>query len=314
MRLLFAFLRRRAMALLIAGICIGFAAPDLARAFAPALYVAALASMFLSAVRLDWPGVGSQLRRPWLALAVVAAAMGAAPVAVYAVCSLALEPGSPLAAALTVAASGPPLSSAAAYAVFIGLDSALCLIATVAAMALAPILMPPLVLGLLGIESDLSVADFALRLAVMVGVSLAGGLLIRGLLGAAWVERRADWIDGTLVLSILVVEIGVMDGVQQVVLDEPAKALGYLLAAFALNLVMSASAFLVAPWLDRRRLLSVALILGNRNGMLLLATFGAGAEPDVRLFLVLIQVPLAVMPWMFSQLCRRVLLSHTDGR
>jgi predicted Na+-dependent transporter len=189
--------------------------------------------------------------------------------------------------------------------VFLGLDSALCLVATVVAMALAPVIMPPLVLGLLGVESDLSILDFALRLAVMVAASLAGGLLIRGLLGPAWIERRADWIDGALVLSILVVEIGVMDGVQDVVLEHPAKALGYLLAAFALNVAMSLAALLAAPWLDRRRLLSAALLLGNRNGMLLLATFGAGAEPDVRLFLVLIQVPLATMPYVFSLLCRR---------
>lgn len=307
MRFVFSFMRRRAMALFVAGICVGFAAPDLARACAPALYGAALLSMFLAAVRLDWPAVGRQLRRPWLAMAVILAAMGALPLVASAVCRLVLPADSALAAALTVAASGPPLSSATAYAVFLGLDSALCLIATVSAMALAPLLMPPLVLGLIGIQSDLSILDFAVRLAVMVGVSLAGGLLIRGLFGPAWVEREADWLDGTLVLSILVVEIGVMDGVQAVVVDDPAKALVYLLAAFALNLAMSLSALLAAPWLDRRRLLSVALLLGNRNGMLLLATFGVGAEADVRLFLVLIQVPLAVMPSVFALICRRVL-------
>jgi BASS family bile acid:Na+ symporter len=307
MRMLFAFLGRRAMWLLIAAFVLGIAWPALAALLAPAVYGAALASMFLGAVRLDWPGLARNLRRPGLALSLIASVLVGMPLAVNLLTGWALPAGSPLGIAMTLAAAGPPLGSAAAYAVLLGLDSALCLITIVPAMTLAPLVMPPLVLGLIGIEASIDIATFATRLGVMVSVSLAGGFLVRLVFGARWIDRNAVWIDGSLVLSVLVVTCGVMHGMQAVLLGEPGKALVYTAAAFALNIGMSLAILPLAPFLDRRRLLSAGLLLGNRNGVLLLASFGDAAGPDVYLFLVLIQIPLATMPLVYAGVIRLLL-------
>ncbi|MBM3491546.1 MAG: hypothetical protein FJX68_14085 [Alphaproteobacteria bacterium] len=307
MRALFAFLGRRATWLLIAAFLLGIGWPALAELLAPTVYWAALASMFLGAVRLDWPGLARNLRRPGLALALIALVLVGLPIAVNGLTGWLLPAGSPLVTAMTLAAAGPPLGSAAAYAVLLGLDSALCLVATVPAMALAPLVMPPLVLGLIGIEADIDIATFALRLGVMVAVSLAGGFLVRLAFGPRWIELNAVWIDGSLVASVLLVTCGVMQGMQAVLLGEPAKAALYTGAAFALNIGMSLAMLPLAPFIDRKRLLSAGLVLGNRNGVLLLVSFGDAAGPDVYLFLVLIQIPLASMPLAYAAATRLLL-------
>lgn len=309
----FAWARRRAPLLLVAAVVLGIAWPGLAEALAPAVYWAALGSMFLGAVRLDWPGLASNLRRPGLALLLIALVLVGMPVAVNLLTGWLLPAGSPLIAAMTLAAAGPPLGSAAAYAVFLGLDSALCLVTTVPALALSPLITPPLVLGLIGIESNLDIGTFAARLAIMVAVSLAGGFTARRLFGQSWIDRNADWIDGSLVFTVLTVTCGVMHGLQAVLLGEPEKALVYTAAAFALNIGMSLAMLPLAPFLDRKRLLSAGLVLGNRNGVLLLVSFGDAAGPEVYLFLVLIQIPLAIMPLVYAGVVRLLLPPAPPG-
>lgn len=303
----FRFLQRYATQWLAAGIFVGLAFQDLAALLHPFVIAGATLSMFLAMLRLDWGGVGRYLRRPWLPAATLVAAMLVLPVAMDALVGLWLGPDDPLRTGLVLGAGGPPLTSAVAYALFLGLDSALCLTVSLPAMMLAPLVMPPVLLGLLGVQVELSMVDLALRLAVMIGAALGGAAIARPLMGAERVRRNATWIDGGIVGLNFCLSVGVMQGVQQVVLAEPAKAALYVGLAFAANVGMQVLALVLLLRLDRRRALTVGLLLGNRNGFLLLAAVGTSATPDVVLFLVAIQFPLAVMPMLLRPIMVRVL-------
>ena len=74
-----------------------------------------------------------------------------------------------------------------------------------------------------------------------------------------------------VVLLMLVLAIGIMDGVTAVVVSSPLKVALYMLLAFAVNAGMQVVGGLVWWWRDRSRALVAALLSGYRNMAMILA-------------------------------------------
>jgi len=305
-RRLLALLSRHATRVLFAGVFIGLAIPPLAAAARPYLLVGVIVLLTAMLLRVDWGAMGAYLRRPVLATAILVWLLAGAPVVVWLTLLPAGLPES-LTVALVLMASAPPILSAAAIAVLLGLDGALAIVVGLIATLLTPITVPPMALLLLGLDLEISVAAFMLRLAAIVGPAFLLSLVVRKLAGPARLDRYKAEIEGFTVLVMLYFGIAIMDGVTARLLAEPAVVAGWTLAAFVANPALQLLGGLAFAWLGRRGALTVGLMSGNCNMGLLLAALPPGTDFDVLLYFAVAQLPIFMLPALMLPLYRRLL-------
>ncbi|MGF1612058.1 MAG: hypothetical protein ACFCUQ_21875, partial [Kiloniellales bacterium] len=200
---LLSFLGGAAPRVLFFGIFIGLLVPPLAALCRPLLAPAVLLILLTTLLRVEWPALLGQLRRPAVPALLVAALLLAAPLLVWlAVASfaghLALPPA--LVVALVLMAAAPPILSATAITLFLGLDSALAIVASVGATLLVPLTLPPMALALTGIGLQISLEELMVRLVLLVAGAFLGAVLLRRLAGRERLAARAGQIDGAAVL------------------------------------------------------------------------------------------------------------------
>jgi len=230
----------------------------------------------------------------------------ATPLLVWQVARL-LELPQGLTAGLVVMAAAPPLVSAPAFALLLGLDASLALVAMVTAALAVPATAPVLVLELAGVPLPLSAGGFLLRLALLVGGCMALAQLTRRRLGEAVLVRHRTALEGATVLVLLVFAISIMDGVAATMLAEPAKVALFLTAAFAADLGLQLLGAAVFWRAGRRGALSIGYCTGNRNMASLIAVLPAGTNPDLLLYFALYQFPIYMLPALMRPVLRRVL-------
>jgi BASS family bile acid:Na+ symporter len=301
---LLAFSAQKAAVLLAVGIFGGVVSPGLAKAFSGFVTPNVLAMMTLVLLRVDIPGTLAHLRRPVRVAAIVAFQLLACPVLVWMVASpLGLDSG--ITAGIVIFATGCAATSSAAFARMVGLDPELSLVTSLATTLLVPFTAPPMALLLLGVNLSIGAGAFMGRLALVVGLPMLVSLVLRRLIGPAWLERWADAVDGLLVWLVVFYGFAVMDGLGARMAADPAWVVQAVLAAFVvdygLNLVTAAAfAGFGAPIAA-----SVGLMSGNRNMALYLAVLPATADPRIALFFGLCQFPLFLSPFLLKPLYRR---------
>jgi len=295
---------RQASLLLAVGIFGGVVSPGLARAFSGFITPNVFAMMTLVLLRVDIPGTLAHLRRPARVAAIVAFQLLACPVLVWAVSSpLGLDRG--ITAGVVIFATGCAATSSAAFARMVGLDPELSLVTSLATTFLVPLTAPPLALLLLGIDLSIGMGAFMGRLALIVGLPMLVSLVLRRLIGPAWLARWADAVDGLLVWLVVFYGFAVMDGLGARMAADPAWVVQAVLAAFivdyGLNLV-TAGTF---AGFGASVAASAGLMSGNRNMALYLAVLPTTADPRIALFFGLCQFPLFLSPFLLKPLYRR---------
>jgi len=300
------YLGRRATLLLFLGVFVGLALPDLAALLRPLLPASVLLLLTATLLRLDWRLIGVELRRPGLQALLLGWHQVLLPVLLWAFLQLLPLPAA-LEIALVLMAAAPPITAAAALATLLGLEGALALVTALVATLLLPLLLPPLTLGLLGLELEVGLWALAGRLALLIGLALLLALAVRRLAGRERVARLAPSFDGAVVLAMLVFVIGIMAGVTDRILAEPATALLWLAAAWLANPLLQLLGAACFWRLGRRRALTLGLTSGNRNMGLLLAALPAGVDPGIALFFALAQIPMYLLPALARPLVRRLL-------
>ena len=297
---------RRASPILVGALVVGVALPGVAAAFRPLVAPAVVALLVANMLRIDWRETVRPLASPRRALPLLAWIMLGVPLATAAALHvLPVPPG--LAQALLLTASSPVLTSVPAFALMIGLDGALALFAMLATTLLQPVVQPPLLAWLLGIELDLPIGALMLRLAAFIGGATAIAALIRLVAGAERLRRRDEAIAGITVVALVVFGIGVMDGLTATLLAEPARVALFLAVGFAANFGWQALGALVFAAAERRAGLTAALAGGNRNLANIVAVLGPAASPDLLLYLAVGQFPLYVIPALAGPAYRRLL-------
>ncbi len=195
----------------------------------------------------------------------------AMPLIVFAVAVPLLPAGSSVLTGLVLNAAAPSITVAPAFALILGVEPALAMTVTVVATALAPFTLPAM-LGVLGLGAlVIPTTDLLVRLLIFVTVVFAGAWGVKRLAGEGRITRHGPAIDGMVVLLMLVLAIGIMDGVTAVVISSPLKVALYMLLAFAVNARMQVVGGLVWWWRDRSRALVAALLSGYRNMAMILA-------------------------------------------
>lgn len=294
-----------------AGVFLGLALPDLAARLNPMLPAAVVALLVLSMLRIDWPSLRLTLGRPLVSALAVGWVLLALPALVWIATALLGLPDE-LRRSLVLVAAMPPILSAPALSLLLGLDAATALVTVVAATLLVPLTLPPMAALVLppmgGSDAVAAIAEplvlFA-RLASVVGGALLVSLALRRLAGAARLARRAAEIDGIGVILLLLFAVALMDGVAGRIASRPQDVALYAAAAFAANLgmqVLGAAAFRRA---GMRSAATIGFVSGNRNAALLLAVL-PGAEPALLLFVAVAQFPIYLLPSLLLPLYRRL--------
>jgi BASS family bile acid:Na+ symporter len=300
------FLGRHATRFMAAGAFVGLALPPLADLVRPLLVPLLLVPLTIALVRLDWRALAAYGRRPLLMAAISAWMLLVCPLAVWAITrTLSLPPA--LGTAVVLMAAAPPIVSSPAIALFLGLDAALSVVVVLATTALVPFTLPPLALGLLGLDIDIGRMEFMLRLGAFVGFAFAVALIARRGLGVRWLTRHGRALDGISVLNLMLFVIGIMDGVTDVLLARPHVVALTLLVAVVANVTLQLAGTVIALPLGRPAALAVGWMTGNCNMGLVLVTLADKAEFDVILYFAVAQIPMYVLPGLLTPLYRRLL-------
>jgi len=301
----FAFLGRHGTWLLAGGLFIGLLLPALAALLRPMLagFIFVLTTApFLS---IDWQGLARHARRPGLLALILAWTLLVSPVITALAARVAGLPA-PLAQALVLWAASPPLISVPAIALLLGLDGALALLVMVAGTFLMPFTLPPLVLGLIGLELGIGILPLMRNLVLFIGGAALVAATLRHFAGAERLRRHAVELSGLSMLVLILFAIAIMDGVRDLIVARPQQVLGYALCALFASLLLQALGFLAFGWLPRIAALTVGLIAGNNNMAVVWANLGSAATPELMLFFAAVQLPIYVLPAALRPVYRRL--------
>jgi BASS family bile acid:Na+ symporter len=191
---LLALAGRRGPVLLFGGVLAGLGWPALAAAVRPLMDAAVFCFTLGAFLKVDLPAFRSEAGRAHAirnAAVLSRASLGVPLVAWVAI--LVLSPGPELAEGLLLCTPAPPVGSAAALAAMLGLNAPVALLASVAATAVSPLVMPALAELLGGYALALDPMAMAQRLAVIVG----------GAAAASWLLRR--WAGGFVAANPLAI-------------------------------------------------------------------------------------------------------------
>jgi BASS family bile acid:Na+ symporter len=290
---------------LAGGLFIGLFLPPLAHLLRPALGSFVFLLTTATFLSIDWPALLRHARRPALLALMLAWMLGITPLVTALIArALALSPA--LAQALVLWAASPPLISVPAIALLLGLDGALALLLMVAGSFLMPLTLPPLVLGLIGLQLGIGIVPLMLRLALFIGGAAAVAGALRFLIGRERLRRHAVELSGVNVLVLLLFAIGIMDGVTALLLREPRHVLLYAAVALAASALLQALSFIAFSWLPRIPALTIGLVGGNNNMAVVWANLGSAATPELTLFFAAVQLPIYLLPAALKPLYRRL--------
>lgn len=302
------WLGRHATKCLALGVLSGLFLPTLAEWLRPTLPAIIVFSLTLSLLRIRYDSLFAHLRQPILLLWLVVVVLGLSPVLAL-LATGALPQG--LSQAVVLMAAAPPIVSAAAFALILGLDAAFAVLLIVLAHLLVPITLPLLALHLLQLDLDVPALTLFGRLTFVIGISFA----------IAWVSRRfffsqkvlddhAELLDGLIVLGLVLFALAIMAGVTDAFVDRPAYVTLTLAVSFAANIALQIAGALLCWWAGRRLAFTAGLLAGNCNMGLVLAVLGTNADRDVALYFALAQFPMYMLP-LFALPVYRYLLANT---
>src|SRR3984893_1199872 len=254
---------------------------------------------------IDWQELARHARRPGLLALILAWTLLVSPI-ITALAARGARLPTPLAQALVLWAASPPLISVPAIALLLGLDGALALLVMVAGTFLMPFTLPPLVLGLIGLELGIGILPLMRNLLLFIGGAALVAATLRYLAGAARLRSHATELSGLSVLILILFAIAIMDGVRDLIAARPQQVLGYALCALVASLVLQALGFLAFGWLPRIAALTVGLIAGNNNMAVVWANLGSAATPELMLFFAAVQLPIYVLPAALRPVYRRL--------
>ena len=300
MTLALRWLGRQARWSLPAGVFLGILWPELAHLARPLLPPAVVGTLVAALLRMDWPRLWAWVRQPLGPMALTLWLTLLSPGLVWLI-TLPLGLPDEWRILLVLQAAGPPIGSAAAFAMFLGLEGSLCMVSTVWATLGLPLTLTAVVAWLLplsGIQVDL--LHFFLRVLILVALPFAIAAFIRRWVGVARLQKHDAELAGLNVVMLVIFAVAVMEGVQDILWRDTTLALTLLGTACATVTVWHLVGYLICRWAGLNTAYSAALVTGNRNmGLLLVVTAGT-AGPLFALYVAIVQIPMYFAPLLLG--------------
>jgi predicted Na+-dependent transporter len=289
----------------IGGVALGFAVPELAALARPWLAAAIFVFTFGSLLKFDL----ASFREEWVQArrnaAMAAWAAFGVPLLVAALIH-AWQPSEDLAQGLLFWALVPPSGACVAFAVLLGLRTPLALLATVAATAASPFYLPWLAAALGGLALTIDPAAMSLRLLGIVGGAWLASLLVKRFAGA-FVRGNPDAMTGIAVAALFVAGLGSMRGMWDAFAAEPAQVIGLLALAYALIAASLIAGALLFWRSGRAAALTAGLIGATRTITMAWVVLGDDVLPLADVFLGCAMVAKYTTPALVKAWCARLL-------
>jgi bile acid:Na+ symporter, BASS family len=289
-------------------IFLGLALPHFAAAARPLLAVSIFVFVAITFARVDLAALRELARRP-APLAIAAAWLLLAPAALVtlglsAVGRASLDPG--LVLGLAVLGAAPPIMSAPAIAMLLGLRPTLVAAAVLLTTTLSPLASPLLADFIAGAVVPLDLPELIRRLVGLIGGAILAALALRLWLGPDRIAARKAEFDGLGVVMYFLFAIAAMDGVLAAAVADPGRVARFLGIAAGVSLVGFVAAELALRPLSPADRLVLGYGTGQRNMGLLIAALGAATPDTTFLFFALAQFPIYLMPQIVKPLARRL--------
>jgi bile acid:Na+ symporter, BASS family len=288
-------------------IFVGLALPQFAAAARPLLAITIFIFVMLTFARAEAASVGALLRNP-RSLLIACVWLVAAPVTVISLVLLGigranLDPG--LVLGLAVMAAAPPIMSAPAVAMLLGLEPTLLLTSVLVTTALAPLVSPLIVEFVAGAAVPLDITVLIQRLLLLIGGAILGSVVLRKVLGIERIRANKATFDGIGVIMYFLFAIAAMDGVMNAAIATPWMVAQFLAFAFAMSGVGFATAWFVLRPLTGADRFVLGYATCQRNMGLLIAALGTAAPKTTFLFFALAQFPIYLMPQIIKPLAKQ---------
>lgn len=289
-----------------ASVFVGLVLPGLAALAKPLLLASILALLALSFMRTDASGMRANHRSGVLVAALIWI-MGVLPAAFgYLISRIYPPQDNGLMLALVMQAAAPPIMSTPAFATLLGIDATLSLAVMVLSMIVTPLTAPVVV----GTFTDGALALDGTALAIRLALVLAGtgvvGFGLRWWLGPPRIARLRDTLDGLNVILLLILALGLMDGVTGRFMADPWLVLGMAGLTFLISACAILSTLVLFRWAGRGQNLMLGFAAGHRNMSLMIAATGAFLPETTWLYIAVAQFPIYLLPLLLRPLARRL--------
>ncbi|MCJ8336451.1 MAG: sodium:proton symporter [Epibacterium sp.] len=292
-------------------IFVGAALPSLSSYLRPYLTLAVLCLLTLAFLRVDEAEIKSRLKQPGLLISSLAWMMIGLPFLTFLIFQFySLERwDQDVVLAIYIATAAPPVMAAPAFLYMLGLNGALSLAISVAALLIAPITTTVMGLMMLGPSLPLSATGLAAKLSLLLIGALFIAMCIRKLAGTNRLERSSDVISGLNVLLLLVFAIAAMDGVAESLFDNPALTLSVTGLTFLVAASQILVTFLLFLSIGKEDAYAIAHTCGTRNMGLMVAAFGGALPEFTWLWFALGQFPIYLLPMIVRPIVQKYIIS-----
>lgn len=288
-------------------IFLGLALPQFAAAARPLLGVTIFIFTTLTFARIDLDALRGLMRKPrplglaagWLIIAPIALCW----IGLAVIGRENIDPG--LVLGLAILSAAPPIMSAAAVAMLLGLQPTLLLTAVVLVTALSPLLSPLIAEWVAGAAVPLDLPVLIKRLLLLIGGAFAAAAILRLTMGIERINRHKSAFDGVSVLMYFIFAIAAMDGVLAAAIATPGTVALFLLVAFVISGLGFLTAWLLLRPLSPADRFVLGYATGHRNMGLVIAALGAATPDTTFLFFALAQFPIYLMPQIVKPLAGR---------
>ncbi len=261
-------LARHAPKLLVAALAVGLIAPALAEAARALIAAAVLMITFGAFLRVE-PGMIRAGLATRMNMIVLAWVMLGVPLLAAAVVAL-LQPPADLGLAILLTSLAPPVGSATAIALLLGLDATLALLTSMVASLLSPAVAPLLARPLAGDGLALDPVAMAQHMLILVGGGMGLAMLVRHAAGRHLPAVQGA-APGLCVLGLLVLSLSAMHGMGARLAEEPRLVAAMAGLALLVNIGLHLTALVLFWAAGARRAITVGLLSGSRNVTLIWA-------------------------------------------
>jgi hypothetical protein len=307
-----AWIGRQGTRAVAALVFIGLALPPVDAVLKPYVTEAIFVLLCIAFLRVEPNLLRGQLKRPGIVLAATIWTMVVLPI-LFGVSGVfvGLDRGSPdLFLGLMLQGVASPMMAAPAFAELMGFDTTLVLVTLVASTALTSVTAPLFAWTFIGPSLPLTPLTLGLKLFFILSGSAIVALVLRRLLGPAFILRHKEPIDGFNVIILFVFVSAVMENVGMRFIAEPGLMLLLTVLAFSIVLIILLLTALVFASASAPRAFALGFMASQRNMGLMLAATAHDLPDLVWLYFALCQFPIYVLPQLLKPLARRVTRTH----
>ena len=209
-----------------------------------------------------------------------------------------------IALAVIFAAAAPPVTGAAAIAIFLKLDSAIAACVTVFSMALIPIVLPLIMKYLIHMSLGVNLWVLSLQLLVFLFTAFILAMLFKRILGEQKIVKNRLVLDGISVISISLFTIGIMSGVTDMIVIRPWFVLENLIVSSLLVIGLYCVTTVVFWRAGTNSSMAIAIASGNCNLGLMYLVLVDKVDTEVLIFFSVGQIPMYVLPTLLTPIVK----------